>query len=269
MSNGNSTDVGALFQDAQDDGTLSPQSAMMLGDVDVGAQIQEGLGVSVDDVQASEVTLVTMLIDDSGSIRMVAGNTEAVREGHNGVLDALGKTKTKDGILVHARYLNGTVLYPYRQLVQATRMDTSNYNPVGATPLFDQTEVILGTVLAKAREFEDAGVPCRSVTCIVTDGADAGSQKYRTARQVAPLVRDILKTEMHIVTAMGIDDGSTDFRGIFLEMGIPAEWILTPKNDPSSIRKAFLMVSQSAVRASQAAGAAGFSKVAGGGFGNP
>ena len=53
--------------------------------LDLGAQIQAGLGVEVDDVPAAEVVLVTMMPDDSGSIRF-SGNAEAVRSGHNHVL---------------------------------------------------------------------------------------------------------------------------------------------------------------------------------------
>ena len=52
---------------------------------------------------------------------------------------------------------------------------------------------------------------------------------------------------------MGISDGTTDFRAVFREMGIEDRWILTPGNNPSEIRKAFQVFSQSAVRASQAA----------------
>lgn len=265
MTNSN---ISTLFGTAQAEGTLTQAGAQVLDIPDLGAQIQAGIGINVDDVPASSVTLVTALVDDSGSIRYVAGNTEAVRDGHNGMLDALGGTKQKEGILVHCRYLNGTILYPFSALDQAVRMDSHNYNPNGGTPLFDQTALILGAVLAKSQEFADAGVPCRTVTVIVTDGADAGSMTHRSPASIAPLVRDMLKTEMHIIAAMGIDDGSTDFRAIFRGMGIDDQWILTPKNTPSEIRKAFAFVSQSAIRASQVAGA-GFSQVAAGGFGAP
>jgi len=108
------------------------------------------LGISVDDVIASEVVLVTMMPDDSGSIRF-SGNVQAVRGGHNSVLDALGTCQQKDNILAHTRYLNGHVLFPYCGLAQAVRMDTSNYDPNQGTPLYDQTIVLLGTVLAKSR----------------------------------------------------------------------------------------------------------------------
>lgn len=260
------TNLSTLFQGAQNDGILSPAGMSVLAIPDMGAQIQAAIGISVDDVPASEVTLVTILLDDSGSIRFVMGNAEAVRSGCNLLIDSLMGSKQKDGILAHCRYLNGKVLYPFTSLTNAIKLDTTNYDPNGGTPLYDQTAIILGTVLAKAQEFQDAGVPCRTVTVIVTDGADAGSTKHRSGASVAPLVRDMLKTEMHIIAGMGINDGQTDFRRVFGEMGIQKEWILTPGNSPSEIRKAFAVVSQSAVRASQVAGG-NLSQVAAGGFG--
>src|SRR5262250_2064121 len=81
-------------------------------------------------------------------------------------------------------------------------------------PLYDQTVVLLGTVLAKAQEFADNGVPVRTVTLIITDGADEHSRRA-TAQTVATLVQDMQQAETHIVAAMGIEDGSTDFRRVF------------------------------------------------------
>jgi hypothetical protein len=261
-----SQNVQNLFNSAQQEGTLTQAGSAVLAIPDMGAQIQAGLGINVGNVSASEVLLVSMLIDDSGSIRF-GSNSDAVRQGANLVLEALGKSKAKDSILVHCRYLNGTVLYPYVALDQAVKLDSTNYNPNGGTPLYDQSAVILGTVIAKTQEFSDAGVPVRSVTLIVTDGADEHSTKHKSASSLRPLVIDMLRAETHIVAAMGIDDGGrTNFRGIFGEMGVDPRWILTPGATPSEIRKAFEVASQSALRASQATGAT-FSNVAGGGFG--
>jgi hypothetical protein len=72
------------------------------------------------------------------------------------------------------------------------------------------------------------------------------------------------RSESHIVAALGINDGSTNFRQVFQEMGITDEWILTPGNSASEIRAAFQVFSQSAVRVSQ--GAAVLSPAALGGF---
>src|SRR5690606_28170332 len=124
-------------------------------------------------------------------------------------------------------------------------------------PLYDQSVVLLGTVLAKAQELADHGVPCRTVTLLITDGADAGSARA-TAADVASIVHDMRRAEHHVVAAMGIDDGATDHRAVFRAMGIEDRWILTPKNSDAEIRRAFQVFSQSAVRASQGAGLGGF-----------
>ena len=241
-----------LLLNAHRDGVLGTQALQSLNVVDIGAQIQAGLGVSVDDVEASEVVLVTMMPDDSGSIRF-SGNAEAVRAGHNLVLDALVASKQRDGVLVHTRYLNGTVLCPYAPLDRAVRMTRGNYDPCQGTPLYDQTVVLLGTVLAKAQEFADNGVASRTVTLLISDGADQHSSRS-TAAEVAAICRDMERAENHIVAALGVSDGATDFRAVFREMGIRDEWILTVRNSASEIRRAFQVFSQSAVAAAGGGG---------------
>lgn len=259
--NGKLPDVNQLFQAAHDEGVLSPASLQTLTAVDLGAQIQAGLGICVDDVKASEVLLLTMMPDDSGSISS-SGNSKVVCEGHNLVLEALTASKQRDCVLAHTRYLNGKVLFPYRPLDQAIGMSSQNYRADKGTPLYDQAVVLLGSVLAKTQEFASNGVAARSVTLIITDGSDQHSTQA-DAKDVAKIVADMRRAECHIVAAMGIDDRATDFRKVFREMGIEDCWILTPGATASEVRKAFQAFSQSAIRASQAAT---FAQAALGGF---
>jgi hypothetical protein len=255
--------VRDLFDSSRDEGALSKSTHAILTLPDLGARIQQGLGVSVDDIPSSEVFLLTLLVDDSGSI-VGAKNDTLVIEGYNAILDALAGTKQSDGILIHTRYQNGTVLTPYTPVSQAVRLDASNYQANGGTPLYDETVAILGTVLAKSQEFADAGVPSRSVTVVITDGADCGSRRHG-ARQVKSIVDDMKRGESHIVAAVGLSDGSTDFRQVFHDMGIEDRWILTPGSNKAEIRAALCVISQTAVRTSQARGT--FKQAAAGGFG--
>ena len=243
--------VKKLLEDAHAQGALSKKALATLDVVDVGAQIQAGLGVTIDDVSASEVVLLTMMPDDSASIAS-AGNTDAVRDGHNFVIKALAGSKQSGEVLAHTRYLNGHVLCPYTALDHAVAMTPANYDPRLGTPLFDQACVLLGTVIAKSQELAQAGIAVRTVTLLITDGGDYGSTRCK-AGDVKSLVDDMLAQENHIIAAMGINDGTTDFRKVFQAMGIPDRWILTPGNSASEIRRAFQVFSQSAVRASQGA----------------
>lgn len=255
------TSLAALIGDADID--QAGASQMQLVVEDVGAAIQAGLGeVNIDDVASAEVVLVSMLIDDSGSIRF-GGNADAVRQGHNVVIEALRGAKSAAGVLVSCQYLDGTVLYPYVALQNAVLMDASNYDPRGGTPLYDRTGDVLTTAAAKMAEFEQGGVAARAITVIVTDGADRGSSR-QTTRSVQSMVQALTRTEQHITAAVGIDDGYTDFHRVFTDMGVLPEWILTPGNTTSEIRAAFGAISQSAVRASQVAT---FSQATIGGFG--
>jgi len=259
-----SQDIDQLFENAWEEGNISDQSKNALAVMDYGNEIQNALGCTVDSFQASEAVLVTVMPDDSGSID-AAGNAQAVRDGHNMVLDSLRAAKQKDDILVHARYLNGTVLYPYVTLEQAVEMDELNYCHFFGTPLYDQTVLLLGTILAKQQEFQDSGVPVRTITLLITDGEDLHSRRAKPA-MVRSIVEDMLASENHIIAAMGVESRGVDFREVFREMGIRDNWILTPGDDPASIRSAFRMFSRSAAQASQSA--ASFSQSSYGGFGS-
>ncbi|MEJ7603419.1 MAG: hypothetical protein WKG01_36365 [Kofleriaceae bacterium] len=249
--------IKKLLEDAHGTGALSAKSLATLDVIDVGAQIQAGLGCTIDDVGSSEVVLVTMMPDDSQSIAH-AGNTDAVRDGHNFVLESLAGSKQAGEVLAHTRYLNGHVLTPYTALEHAEKMTPANYRPNLGTPLYDQMAVTLGTVIAKSQELAQAGIAVRTVTLIITDGGDYGSTRCKPA-DIKTIIDDMLAQENHIVAAMGISDGTTDFKAVFRGMGIPDRWILTPGNSGSEIRRAFAVFSQSAVRASQGAQLGGFS----------
>lgn len=257
-----SNSLSALIDDAGLDAAAT--SALQLVADTLGPDIQAGLGeVELDDITASEVVLVTQITDDSSSIRFVGGNTEAVRIGHNIVNEALAASKQSADVLVSCLYLNGGVLYPYVTLANAPVLDSSNYNPGGGTPLYERTIQALATVAAKMADFENGGVAARAIVSIVTDGAD--NSWNTSAGDVRTVVEGMLRTERCIIAGVGIDDGYTDFKKVFADMGLLPEWVLTPGNSPGEIRAAFQVVSQSAVRASQTVGS--FSQTAMGGFG--
>lgn len=250
-SQNSNVDIAALFKGAADDGTLSPESMKVVNDFDLGNKIQDAFGIPAIEAQTSEIILLTILVDDSSSIQ-AAGNEKNVRIGYNMILDSLKATKQKEMIQVHALYINGRILNPYMPLTKAIVLDDKNYQANGWTPLYDQTALLLATVMAKTQEYSSQGIPVRAITVIITDGHDQGSHKFR-AIDIKPLVLDMIRAENQIVFAMGIDDGQTDFKAVFSEMGLQPDWVLTPKNSAHEIRDAFKTISQSAVRASQMA----------------
>ncbi len=81
-------------------------------------------GKALEDITASDVTLVTLLIDASGSIAD-RGLEQAVRDGQNSLIDAFGGAKEKDSVLLALWTFNGDqkVVHCYVPVEDATRLD--------------------------------------------------------------------------------------------------------------------------------------------------
>ena len=170
-----------------------------------------------------------MMPDDSGSIAP-AGNTDAVRDGHNFVLDALAQSKQSGEVLAHTRYLNGHVLCPYTALDHAVDDDARELRSAAR-----HAAVRSDRGAARHGDREGAGARAGRHRGAHGDADHHRRRRLRLARAARPadvkaLVADMLAQENHIVAAMGINDGTTDFREVFRAMGIPDRWILTPGN---------------------------------------
>ena len=126
--------VNELFKTAQAEGTVSKALVQSLNLNDIGGAINAAMGLTANDVTVADVILLTILIDDSGSIRFQQGNAQAIRDGYNTIIESLMNSKQKDNILVHVKYLNGTQLFAYKPLDQCEKMTPQNYDPMGGTP---------------------------------------------------------------------------------------------------------------------------------------
>lgn len=190
-------------------------------------------------------------------------NTEAIRIGHNAVLEALRASQHPEKVLFATRYLNGQLLNPYGPLKTALSLDRRNFWPRGGTPLYDQTVELLKMVLAKYEQFRADWREARTVTLLVTDGRDEHSRIQRPP-DVLEVIQSMKATGHHIVAAMGIDDGKTNFRQVFLSMGIDPKWILTTGSTQGEIQEAFGLFAKVA---SQATVITDFSRMLASGFG--
>lgn len=206
-------------------------------------------GKDVEDILASDVTLVTLLVDASSSIHD-RGLEAAVRDGENTLVDALAATRERDSILMALWTFDDEirVVHSYVGLGDVTRLDAKNYKARGCTRLYDTWCDALAANVAYADRLRSSGTPCKSVVVVVTDGEDVGSKK--TASACAAISRDLLASEQFTLAFVGV--GTADFQKVARAMGIPDGCIAVQSQaTPSAIRQVFRMVSQSAIRASQ------------------
>ena len=254
-NNGNSNPgalaVAALHARAQQQGTLSAQSgAILAGDLG-GMVIAGAAGMNAEDIQASDVTLITLVLDASSSIHDRKLEA-AVVEGEKLLLDAFAGAREKDSVLVALWTFqsDATVVHGYLPADDATRLEVGkSYRTGGCTHLYDTFIDACAANVAYAQRLRDAGTPTRSIVVIVTDGEDVGSR--RPARACKKLAEDLLKSEQFILAFVGVGNDA-DFKKVAASMGIPDGCVLVQQQaSPSAVRAAFQLVSRSAVKASQ------------------
>jgi hypothetical protein len=207
-------------------------------------------GTALENITASDVTLVTVLIDASSSIAH-AKLEQAVRDGQNALIDAFAGSKEKDSILLALWTFNDSpkVVHSYVPVGDATRLDAKNYRGSGTTTLYDTWCSALAANVAYAEKLRDSGTPVRSVVVVITDGADCGSK--RRPADCERLSRDLLASETFVLAFVGVGQDA-DFRKVARAMGVPDGCIEVQTDaTPSSLRQVFQMVSRSAIRASQ------------------
>jgi hypothetical protein len=189
-------------------------------------------------------------------------NQHAVMIGHRAILHSLRQVEGME-ILLSTTFLNGGELHSYRPLKDAIALTDENYHLRGGTPLFDKGVAALRKVMAKTQEAEENWKRARTITCFITDGADNSHEQ--TAADIAAVVTMLRNKGPHIINAMGIDDGMTDYKEVFQSMGILPDWILTPGSTSGEIMDAFTKLAQASVEASRV-GDQAFRELATGGF---
>ncbi|MCA2978190.1 MAG: VWA domain-containing protein [Myxococcaceae bacterium] len=243
-------DVSKSLSSAVVSGVLSPQtSSLVTGHL--GPLVLAGAaGKALEDLTASDVTLVTLLVDASGSIAD-RGLEQAVREGQNALLDAFAGAKEKDSVLLALWTFNDEqkVLHAYVPVDEATRLDARSYRGRGATRLYDTWCDALTANVAYAQRLRDGGTPTRSIVVVLTDGEDVGSK--RGSRECAALSRDLLASELFTLAFVGVGK-DVDFGLIATAMGVPPGCVHVQRDATAAgLRRTFQLVSRSAIRASQ------------------
>jgi hypothetical protein len=245
-----SAQVMDLLQSAHSAGVISGPTAGFLTGHLGQVVIAGAAGIAAEDIVASEVTLVTVLIDASSSIAH-RGLEQAVREGQRALVDAFAGSREVDGILVALWTFNDQqrVLHGYVPVKDATKLDASSYRGTGSTVLYDAWCDALAANVAYAEQLRSSGTPVKSVVVVITDGEDTGSQRATT--DCARLSRDLLASEQFVLAFVGVGN-DVDFRRVAKEMGVPDGCVSVQRDaTPKALRQVFNLVSQSAIRASQ------------------
>ncbi len=247
----NPVDIGNLFAGAQAAGIVGAAGQSVLTGSLGPVVIAGAAGKDAEDITASDVTLVTLLVDASSSIHGY-GLEASVREGQNHLVDALSACRERDSMLLSLWTFNDDirVVHSYVGVDDAAKLDAKTYAGVGGTRLYDAWLDALAANVAYAQRLRDSGTPCKSVVVVVTDGEDSCSR--RRYAECARLSKELVASELFTLAFVGVGNGAA-FTKVAKNMGVPDGNVLVQKQTtPSAIRALFRLVSQSTIRASQA-----------------
>lgn len=240
-----SGDLQSLFQASQNSGMSQQSVNLMIQNLDA----QTGLGcvgAQVDDLNTDDVTLLTLIIDESGSMGHVRND---VIDAFNQMTRALSDSKAADSILMSAWTFSNApkLLFSYTPIDSVKDLTAKDYTPNGATALYDATMDGITGIVGYGQNLRSAGIRTRSIIVVITDGGDNVSG--HTASAVKTVADDLIRQEVYTLAFVGLGNES-HFKGIAKKMGFGN--VLTTNNTASEIRKTLNLISGSVIRTSQA-----------------
>lgn len=191
------------------------------------------------------LVLTGMMIDDSTSMRFYE-NYKYVLAAHNSVIDLLNKSANPQLFMVRTQYMHGKALaIGYQPLTKAPCMASENYKLCGGSPLFVATRRFAWCAKRWAKNYN-----CATFTLLFTDGQNRSSREV-SAKDVCRVIRPMIKSGKHIFAGVGLKSPlmPQGFEPVFLEMGIPPQWILSLESG-EQVGRAFARFGQLAVDSS-------------------
>lgn len=225
---------------------LSQQSVGLLIQNLDGAAGLGCVGANVDNLNTDDVTLLSVILDESGSMSAVQSD---VIDAFNQMTRALFDSKSRDSILVSAWAFSdrAKLLFNYTPIDQVPDLTFAQYSPHGNTALFDATIDGFTGIVGYGQNLGMSGIRSRRIVVVLSDGADNASK--RSSAAVNTIAQDLLKQEIYTLAFIGLGSDPALFQKIASDMGFPA--LLTASNSASEIRRALKVVSQSVQTLSQ------------------
>lgn len=215
-------------------------------------------GVDIDDIDAEEVTLVTVILDGSGS--MYEWVDEVLKSYREKFLGPLRGAKNAEAILVSVLIFSGgrgekvRLIHGYTPVPDCPELTENDYEPDGSTPLYDGTWNGLTGLVSYGQHLRDNGTRTKSIAVVLSDGCENDSRI--SGSKLRRLSGEVLKQHEFVLSYVYFGDqqeGDTAAKDI----GFPSHHRLTADKDASGIRRVLGQVSASVITTSQTKVSAG------------
>jgi uncharacterized protein YegL len=148
--------------------------------------------VRIEDLGATEYTLVTIVCDISGSVTRFADQLlECIKE----IVGACKKSPRAENLLIRLLLFNDDI-QEVHGFINLGDIDVNKYdplNPQGMTTLFDATYDAIGATLEYSKRLVDQDFDCNGAVYIITDGMD--NRSSMTPTSIKEKVEDAMSNE--------------------------------------------------------------------------
>lgn len=241
-------DVKGLFNSSTDDGDLSSQASMIMINSLDGTNLAGCMGTSVDDLETDDVTIASIVLDASLSMKSFEST---VRDSYDKFIKSLKDSKQHGSILVSTRTFSTyqNILHGFKKVDEILPIDRQYRATGGSTALYDALLDALSGIKAYSKSLNQNGVRTKCIVAVFSDGDDNDSRKA-SSQEVKTVSDDLLKSEMFYLVYVGyLQDPSANLKAVADLVGFPN--VLTTNATESEIRKTMDLVSKSIIRTSQ------------------
>ena len=254
----NVLDLDQLVQGAKKDGLTGRTLDLVVSNLN-GPTMTQAVGVGLDQLGTSAVTLTMNIIDMSGSMMPFAA--ELSRAYNQDYLQALTASPAADDILVSTILFEDKVelLHGYVNPADAHPLTDAVYRPRGTTALYDALAGGLTNMVIYSQQLRQSGINVRCIVLVYTDGQDNASKNR--ARDIKKTVEELLDQEIYSFALVGFVPGSKrplgfktaaqsdPVRVMAAELGFREAW--NAGLNPADLSRLFYLASQSTVQVSR------------------
>lgn len=209
-------------------------------------------GVDTDEIDSEEVTLVTVIIDASSSMRPF--QLDVLKQYKEQFLDPLRGAKNAASILVSVWVFSDDgrdkvrLVHGYTPIPDCQDLTDADYQPSGMTPLRDAVMKGVTGLVTYGQSLRDNGTRTKSIALVLSDGWENASKV--SGAKVKRLSEDVLKAQEFVLSYIFFGD-EADGDKAATDIGFPPHHRLTDSLDPSGIRRVFGTISASVISTSQ------------------
>ena len=246
--------IDDLFASAEDDGLTDDTMDLVIANLN-GPTMTGAVGIGLDKLAATDITLAMNIIDRSGS--MAPHAFDLITAYNDDYLAGLQSSPAADDILVSTLLFNERVelFHGYVNLNDAPHLTRNVYAPRGSTALYDAVAGGLTNMVLYAQQLRQSGIGVNCLVLVYSDGDDNNSQQR--ADDIKRAADELLKQELYTLAYVGFghQNNARTFRHQAAAIGFPEVAVAGLSSD--ELRRIFQMVSMSTVRVSQQVGQKG------------